>query len=147
MDALRSSGCGPFDLSAVARATRPGAAGDRLVLVVDDEADLLQIVSDRLTAAGYRVVTARDGVEALACVRAAPPGCIILDLKMPRLGGFEALPAIREAAPQARVIVLTGSPNRPLRDECRARGADDFMLKPFDPGELLRLTAQAFRRE
>jgi CheY-like chemotaxis protein len=147
MDALRSSGCGSFDLSAVGRATRPGAADDRLVLVVDDEADLLQIVSDRLTAAGYRVVTARDGVEALACVRGARPGCIILDLKMPRLGGFEALPAIREAAPEARVIVLTGSPNRPLRDECRARGADDFILKPFDPGELLRLTAQAFRRE
>jgi CheY-like chemotaxis protein len=147
MDALRSSGCGPFDLSAVGRATRPGAADDRLVLVVDDEADLLQIVSDRLTAAGYRVVTARDGVEALACVRGARPGCIILDLKMPRLGGFEALPEIREAAPEARVIVLTGSPNRPLRDECRARGADDFILKPFDPGELLRLTAQAFRRE
>jgi CheY-like chemotaxis protein len=147
MDALRSSSCGPFDLSAVGRATRPGVADDRLVLVVDDEADLLQIVSDRLTAAGYRVVTARDGVEALACVRGARPGCIILDLKMPRLGGFEALPAIREAAPEARVIVLTGSPNRPLRDECRARGADDFMLKPFDPGELLRLTAQAFRRK
>jgi CheY-like chemotaxis protein len=128
-------------------ATRPPAGGDRLVLVVDDEADLLQIVSDRLIAAGYRVLTARDGVEALACVRESRPGCVILDLKMPRLGGFEALPAIRQAAPEARVIVLTGSPNRPLRDECRARGADDFMLKPFDPGELLRLTAQAFRRD
>jgi CheY-like chemotaxis protein len=66
---------------------------------------------------------------------------------MPRLGGFEALPAIRRAAPEALVIVLTGSPNRPLREACRARGADDFMLKPFDPGELLRLTAQAFRRD
>ena len=115
--------------------------------MVDDEADLVQVVSDRLAAAGYRVLTARDGIEALASVREAQPGCIILDLKMPRLSGFEALPAIRQAAPAARVIVLTGSPNRPLRDECRARGADDFMLKPFDPGELLRLTAQAFRRD
>ena len=123
----------------------PAAAEDRLVLVVDDEADLLQIVSDRLAAAGYRVLTARDGIEALARAREARPGCIILDLKMPRLGGFEALPEIRQAAPQARVIVLTGSPNRPLREACRARGADEFMLKPFDPGELLRLTAQAFR--
>jgi CheY-like chemotaxis protein len=121
--------------------------GRTLVLVVDDEADLLQIVSDRLAAAGYRVLTARDGIEALARAREARPGCIILDLKMPRLGGFEALPEIRQAAPQARVIVLTGSPNRPLREACRARGADDFMLKPFDPGELLRLTAQAFRRD
>ena len=126
---------------------RPTASADRVVLVVDDEADLLQIVSDRLVAAGYRVLTARDGLEALACARGVQPGCIILDLKMPRLGGFEALPAIREAAPRARVIVLTGSPNRPLREECRARGADGFMLKPFDPGELLRLTAQAFRRD
>ena len=125
----------------------PATGGDRVVLVVDDEADLLQIVSDRLDAAGYRVVTARDGIEALARAREVRPGCIILDLKMPRLGGFEALPEIRQAAPQARVIVLTGSPNRPLREACRARGADEFMLKPFDPGELLRLTAQAFDRD
>jgi CheY-like chemotaxis protein len=126
----------------------PAAAGaERLVLVVDDEADLLRVVSDRLVAAGYRVLTARDGVEALACVREARPACIILDLKMPRLSGFEALPAIRQAAPSARVIVLTGSPNRPLREACRARGADEFMLKPFDPGELLRLTAQTFARD
>jgi CheY-like chemotaxis protein len=89
------------------------AAREQLVLVVDDEADLLQIVSDRLVAAGYRVLTARDGLEALARVREAQPACIILDLKMPRLGGVEALPALRQAAPAARVIVLTGSPNHP----------------------------------
>jgi CheY-like chemotaxis protein len=114
------------------------------VLVVDDEPDLLQIVVDRLEAAGYEVVTARDGLEALERLARDRPGCVILDLKMPRLGGFEALPVIRRAAPAARVIVLTGSPNRPLADACRARGADDFLLKPFDPGELLRLTARAF---
>jgi CheY-like chemotaxis protein len=123
------------------------AEGDRLVLVVDDEEDLLEIVSDRLAAAGYRVLTARDGLEALARARETRPGCIILDLKMPRLGGFEALPEIRRAAPTARVIVLTGSPNRPLQEACRARGADEFVLKPFDPGELLRLTARAFDRD
>lgn len=114
------------------------------MLVVDDEADLLQIVADRLEAAGYGVLTARDGLEALERIRHHRPRCIILDLKMPRLGGFDALPDIRRAAPTARVIVLTGSPNRPLGEACRARGADDFLLKPFDPGELLRLTAQAF---
>lgn len=120
------------------------AGGERVVLVVDDEADLLEIVSDRLTGAGYRVLTARDGLEALERVRAARPACVILDLKMPRLDGFEALPAIRRAVPHARVIVLTGSPNRPLDAACRARGADDFLLKPFDAAELLRLTARAF---
>ena len=122
------------------------AAAPGLVLVVDDEADLLEIVSDRLAAAGYRVATARDGVEALERVRLEPPGCIILDLKMPRLSGFDALAELRRAAPGAQVIILTGSPNRPLAEACRARGADGFLLKPFDPGELLRLTAQAFRR-
>jgi DNA-binding response OmpR family regulator len=104
----------------------PGAPSlpgeDRLVLVVDDEADLLQIVSDRLAAAGYRVLTARDGLEALAQARAARPGCIILDLKMPRLSGFDALPELRRAAPAARVIVLTGSPNRPLRGRAAPAG-------------------------
>jgi CheY-like chemotaxis protein len=124
----------------------PGGAAPRLVLVVDDEADLLRIVSDRLEAAGFQVVTARDGVEAVARIRETGPGCVILDLKMPRLGGFEALPEIRRVAPAARIIVLTGSPNRPLREACRARGADEFLLKPFDAAELLRLTAGAFDR-
>lgn len=104
----------------------------RLVLVVDDEADLLEIVSDRLRGEGYRVETARDGLEALERVRAVRPDCIILDLKMPRLGGVEALAELRREAPAAYVIVLTGSPNRPLAEACRARGADDFLLK-YDP--------------
>jgi CheY-like chemotaxis protein len=125
--------------------TAPGA--ERLVLVVDDEPDLLEIVGDRLEGAGYRVLTARDGLEALEQVRTARPACIILDLKMPRLSGFDALPEIRRAAPEAHVIVLTGSPNRPLGEACRRRGADDFLLKPFDPRELLRLTARAFARD
>ena len=113
---------------------------------MDDEADLLEIVTDRLVGAGYRVLTARDGLEALERARAARPACIILDLKMPRVSGFDALPEIRRAVPEAHVIVLTGSPNRPLAEACRARGADDFLLKPFDAAELLRLTARAFGR-
>jgi CheY-like chemotaxis protein len=116
------------------------------VLVVDDEQDLLEILSDRLEGVGYRVLTARDGLEALARMQEATPACIILDLKMPRLGGLEALGELRRQAPGAYVIVLTGSPNRPLAKECRARGADEFLLKPFDPAELLRLTARAFHR-
>ena len=115
---------------------------ERVVLVVDDEADLREIVADRLRSAGYGVLTARDGLEAIEVVRAARPRCVVLDLKMPRLGGFDALPEIRRAAPEAHIVVLTGSPNRPLGDACRARGADDFLLKPFNPAELLRLIAQ-----
>jgi DNA-binding response OmpR family regulator len=107
--------------------------------VVDDEADLLEIVRDRLESWGYRVLTARDGLEALEYLGAVRPDSVILDLKMPRLSGLDALPEIRRAAPGAHVIVLTGSPNRPLAEICRTRGADDFLLKPFDPGELLRL--------
>lgn len=122
-------------------AASPG--GDRLVLVVDDEPDLLEIVCDRLRGAGYRVATARDGLEALARARALRPACVILDLKMPRLGGFDALPSLRAALPRAHILVLTGSPNRPLGEACRRRGADDFLLKPFDPGDLLRRLARA----
>jgi CheY-like chemotaxis protein len=116
------------------------------VLVVDDEQDLLEILRDRLEGEGYRVLTARDGLEALERAREVTPACIILDLKMPRLGGLDALGTLRRQAPGAYLIVLTGSPNRPLAEECRARGADEFLLKPFDPAELLRLTARAFHR-
>lgn len=126
---------------------RGDSRAERLVLVVDDEADLLEIVTDRLEGAGYRVLTARDGLEALERVRATRPACIILDLKMPRISGFDALPEIRRQLPEAHVIVLTGSPNRTLAEACRARGADDFLLKPFDARELLRLTARAFDRD
>jgi CheY-like chemotaxis protein len=125
-------------------AARSDAREERLVLVVDDEADLLEIVADRLSGAGYRVVTAGDGLEALEHARALRPGCVILDLKMPRLDGFEALPELRRVLPHAHILVLTGSPNRPLGEVCRARGADDFLLKPFEPGELLRRMARAF---
>jgi CheY-like chemotaxis protein len=110
-----------------------------LVLVVDDEPDLLEIVRDRLASSGYQVLTARDGLEALEYLAAVRPDSVVLDLKMPRLGGMDALPEIRRAAPDAHIIVLTGSPNRPLADTCRARGADDFLLKPFDARDLLRL--------
>lgn len=122
------------------------AGGERVVLVVDDEADLLEILGDRLGREGYRILTARDGMEALAQARAGRPGCVILDLKMPRLDGLAALEALRRMLPEARLIVLTGSPNRPLAAECRARGADDFLLKPFEPVGLLRRVAQAFDR-
>jgi CheY-like chemotaxis protein len=131
----------------LARAASAGAPRAPLVLVVDDEPDLLEIVTDRLESAGYRVVTARDGIEALERARAAQPALILLDLKMPRLGGFDALPALRRAAPGARVIVLTGSSNRPLAEACRAQGADDFLLKPFDARELLQLVARGADRD
>jgi CheY-like chemotaxis protein len=129
--------------SSISPDAMPQAEGDRLVLVVDDEPDLLEIVSDRLRGAGYRVVTARDGVEAMERARAVRPDCVILDLKMPRLGGFDALPGLRQALPHAHILVLTGSPNRPLGEACRARGADDFLLKPFESGDLLRRMARA----
>jgi CheY-like chemotaxis protein len=131
----------------LARTASAGAPRAPLVLVVDDEPDLLEIVTDRLESAGYRVVTARDGIEALERARAAQPALILLDLKMPRLGGFDALPALRRAAPGARVIVLTGSSNRPLAEACRAQGADDFLLKPFDARELLQLVARGADRD
>src|SRR5262249_177472 len=73
-------------VTATAGTLTPGivAPEERRVLVVDDEADLLEIVADRLRGAGYRVLTARDGLEALERASALRPQCIVLDLKMPR---------------------------------------------------------------
>jgi CheY-like chemotaxis protein len=104
-------------------------------------------VADRLEAAGYHVLRATNGLEALAWLEGTRPGLILLDLTMPRLDGLAALPAVRRAAPGAMVVVLTGSANRLLADDCRARGADAFVLKPLDATGLLRLAAHAFARQ
>jgi CheY-like chemotaxis protein len=129
----------------------PTGGSDRLVRVVDDEADLLQIVSDRLVAAGYRVLTARDGIEALARAREARPGCIILDLKDAAARGLRGpagAPAGGARRPRDRADrVSQPSPPRRVHDACRARGADALIRKPFDPGEFLRLAARAFDRD
>ncbi len=115
------------------------------VLVVDDEAPLLNFMRRNLEARGFRVRTARDGWEALQQFERERPDLIILDLLMPRLDGMEVLRRIRrhDTVP---IIVLTALDEEHDKITALEQGADDYLTKPFSVGELLARVHAVLRR-
>jgi two-component system, cell cycle sensor histidine kinase and response regulator CckA len=118
----------------------PRLSADSRVLVVDDEEPVRVLVQKVLIRAGYRVVTCRDGVEALEVWRHDPASfdLVILDLVMPRLSGEDVLAAMLAQSPQTRVMVISGYNAGMPRDHVVASGARGFLAKPFRPVNLLR---------
>jgi CheY-like chemotaxis protein len=103
----------------------------RRVLVVDDADDLRRLMRDRLERAdGYAVVgEAADGVAAVELARELQPDLVLLDLAMPRMDGLEALPLIREAVPDVRVVVFSGFNQKTLAEKAMRAGADRYVVK------------------
>jgi DNA-binding response OmpR family regulator len=110
----------------------------RTVLVADDDEDILQLVSFRLERAGYTVVTAADGPQALAAAREHQPDLAVLDVMMPGLNGYEVTRQLRaDPATQAiPVILLTARVQEADVSRGFEAGADDYLRKPFSPQEL-----------
>ncbi|MBI4409091.1 MAG: sigma-54-dependent Fis family transcriptional regulator [Gemmatimonadetes bacterium] len=107
------------------------------ILVVDDDPEIRWVLSKILTKDGFEVVLAEDGEAAVYRLRADAPSAVLLDLRMPVLGGMEALEKIRQLSPQVPVIMLTAYGDIPTVVEAMRRGADDFLTKPFDVESLL----------
>ena len=107
------------------------------VLVVDDEADIRNVVVFLLEEEGYEVRTARDGQEALERVAEELPAAILLDMKMPRMDGWQFAREFRSRyGRRAPLIVMTAAENAGQRaDEVQA---DDYVGKPFELDELVR---------
>ena len=106
------------------------------VLLVDDEEDIIEVIRDRLEAYGFTVVTAGTGVEALKTLSMERFDGIFLDVKMPEMGGIEALEEIRKKDQKIPIIIITSSSTRESAIEALAKGANDFVLKPFEWAEL-----------
>lgn len=106
------------------------------VLVVDDEEDIIEVVQDRLEAYGFTVVTAGTGLEALNKLSTEKFDGIFMDIKMPEMDGIEALVEIRKNGLQIPVIILTASSTKDAAIEAIAKGANDYVLKPFEWEEL-----------
>lgn len=110
------------------------------VLVVDDDQTLLDMYKERLTASGYEVVTASDGRQALAKAIDYLPHCILLDILMPQVNGFDVLENIRstEETKNIPVIMLTALVQDSNRQKGLAEGADDYIIKSETmPGEVI----------
>ena len=113
-------------------------AADR-IMVVDDDQNIQLVLKYRLEKEGYQVLLAGDGVDALEKVKAEQPDLIILDLTMPRMGGFGFLEEMRsnDKANSVPVIVLTAYGYESNRAKSLELGAVEFMAKPFSPRQLV----------
>jgi CheY-like chemotaxis protein len=106
------------------------------ILLVDDEEDIIEVIQDRLEAYGFTVVTAGNGLEALKKLSMEKFDGIFLDVKMPEMGGIEALVEIRKQDKKIPVIIITSSSTREAAIEAMAKGANEYVLKPFEWEEL-----------
>jgi two-component system phosphate regulon response regulator PhoB len=109
------------------------------ILVIDDERDVLELVTYNLKQAGFEVVTARDGEEGLSKARAMRPNLILLDVMLPQLDGMELCKIFRSTPATAGVpiIMLTAKAAEIDRVLGLELGADDYVTKPFSPRELV----------
>jgi DNA-binding response OmpR family regulator len=116
-----------------------------MILVVDDEPSIGEVVSIYLRRAGYRVVVARDGQAALEAMDKQPPDLVVLDLMLPKVDGLEITRRLR-AEGDTPIIMLTA--RREERDRILGleMGADDYVVKPFSPQELVSRVKAVLRR-
>src|SRR5882724_8440177 len=106
------------------------------ILLVDDEPDIVEVIQDRLEASGFTVVTAGTGLEALKKLSVEKFNGVFPDVKMPEMGGIEALEEIRKTDKQIPVIIITASSTRDAAIEAIAKGANEYVLKPFEWEEI-----------
>ncbi len=115
------------------------------ILVVDDERKMVKLVRTYLEGAGFRVVVAYDGQEALTIFRHEQPDLIVLDLLLPEIDGLDVARAIRRTS-NVPIIMLTARAEETDRLIGLELGADDYMVKPFSPRELVARVRAVLRR-
>jgi two-component system copper resistance phosphate regulon response regulator CusR len=107
------------------------------VLVVDDEPRIVSFVSRALSAEGFQVDGAQDGVRALEMARSGSYELVVLDLLLPRLDGMTVLQGLMESRPDQRVLVLSAVSDVETKVRCLEFGASDYLSKPFSLAELI----------
>jgi two-component system alkaline phosphatase synthesis response regulator PhoP len=115
------------------------------ILVVDDEARIVKLVRDYLERAGFDVLSARDGENALQLARREQPNLIVLDLMLPGVDGLDVCRRLRQES-GVPIIMLTARVEEADRIVGLELGADDYVTKPFSPGELVARVRATLRR-
>ena len=119
--------------------------GGRPILIVDDDHKIVHLVRTYLEREGFSVVTAADGLAAIAAAREQQPQLVILDLMLPGLDGFAVMRAVRESA-AVPILMLSARGSTADRIAGIATGADDYLPKPFSPAELVVRVQAILRR-
>jgi DNA-binding response OmpR family regulator len=116
------------------------------ILVVDDEANIVELVRLYLRSEGYQVESACDGREALEKIATLHPSLVVLDLMMPEVDGWEVTRRLRETGGRTPIIMLTAKGDDADKIVGLDMGADDYLAKPFNPRELLARIRAILRR-
>jgi putative two-component system response regulator len=111
------------------------------ILIVDDDPEMRKMLSECLSANGYAVLTASDGMEAVGIVEKEMPDLVLLDMNMPGIGGMEVLARLSDVYPDVKVVMMTGLGSHDKVMDTMVLGAHDFLAKPF-PLERLTETVQ-----
>jgi len=107
------------------------------ILIADDDIDLTSTLSEYLSGEHFDVTTASDGEQAISHLRKKKFNVAVLDIKMPKVDGFEVLKFIRSDYPDTKIIILTGYADLKNVMECKKLGADDVIEKPYEIGDLI----------
>jgi CheY-like chemotaxis protein len=118
----------------------------RRILVVDDEEEIVQVLSEYFIQQGYAVETAANGTEALAALARQRADVVLLDIDMPELNGIQVLRRLRELDSAIPVIMVTANQDQALAEESLRLGALAYVEKPFDFVALGRSVASALAR-
>ena len=108
------------------------------ILVVEDTADIRDILTRQLRSAGHRVISAENGIEGIACAQAQLPDLIVMDLIMPILNGFEAIKQLKAdlRCADLPILAITARALTETKEQARTAGCDAFISKPFTMLEL-----------
>ncbi len=118
-------------------ATAPQGNGAATILLVEDHLDSREALCALLEAFGFAVVEARNGVEAVELARSSLPDLVLMDIMMPELDGFEATRRLRDFPETREIPIITLTAMEGARAKALEAGADDFLAKPINSGQLL----------
>jgi two-component system, OmpR family, alkaline phosphatase synthesis response regulator PhoP len=136
---------GAWRAAAIAAGDRQHAIAMKQILVVDDEPRIAEICRDYLERAGFKVVIAGNGADALALARTRQPDLVVLDLGLPKTDGLDVTRALRKYS-NVPIIMLTARVDESDKLIGLELGADDYLTKPFSPKELVARVRAVLRR-
>jgi CheY-like chemotaxis protein len=115
------------------------------ILIVDDELDILEVVADELVSHGYKVVQAENGVDAVLKYLAHRPDFVLMDIRMPRMNGIDALSIMKAIDTHVPIITFTGQAGRGEMAESARLGALTCLAKPLLPSQILEIVESRFK--